>query len=200
MQRAANPGLDAPTPIIESEIGVAAASELQAYLQGASRDGTLSRLHQTLRIAQADVAWLHLLQNLLSRLNRKSWIYREGRRRDVWVIETTWQPESPDELRTPGEAAAFVRGYFDAEGGVPLRAEDRFYIQFVQKDRADLARPRASLESLGIRCGRIHTPSVQVAPDYWRFYVFTTSHADFARIVGSWHPRKRALLEERFRR
>ncbi len=90
MHSTAYSGLDELTcSSIESEIRAASPSELQAYLQGASRDGTLSRLHRTLRIAQADVPWLHLLQSLLSGLGRKSWIYREGRRRDVWVIETT---------------------------------------------------------------------------------------------------------------
>ncbi len=103
-------------------------------------------------------------------------------------------------MRTVGEAAAFVRGYFDAEGGMPRHAEDRFYIQFVQKDRADLARTQTFLESFGIRCGRIHNPSVRVAPEYWRFYVLSVSHVDFVRVVGSWHPRKRALLEARLRR
>ena len=75
----------------------------------------------------------------------------------------------------------------------------RFYIQLVQKSRADLAKVRDALESLEIRCGRIHNPSVQVDPDYWRFYVLRSSHEDFIRRVGSWHPRKRELLEARMK-
>ena len=97
----------------------------------------------------------------------------------------------------PCEQAAFVRGYFDAEGGVPRRTGDRFYIQSVQKDLADLEHVRSLLGHLGIRCGRIHNPSARADPDYWRFYVLAASHQDFALYVGSWHPRKRPLVQRR---
>jgi len=110
------------------EIARATSGEIHAYLQGASRDGTFNRLHKTLRICQADVRWLWVLESLLARLGRRSWIYREGGRR-VWVIETTWRPEFPATVRGRGEVAAFARGYFDAEGGVPANAHDRFYVQ-----------------------------------------------------------------------
>ncbi len=91
------------------------------------------------------------------------------------------------------------RGYFDADGGVPRDPEARFYVQLVQKDLPDLERVRMILESLGVRCGRIHNPSIRVDPDYWRFYVLSASHEDFIRRVGSWHPRKRQLLEARMK-
>lgn len=181
---------------IEAEIHRATGGDIRAYLQGASRDGTFNRLHNTLRISQADVRWLHALQKCLERLGKRSWIYREGTR-SVCVIETTWRPESPTQIPTPSEAAAFVRGYFDAEGGVPADARARFYIQFVQKNHADLTRTRDLLESLGVRCGRLHNPSVRQDPGYWRFYVRAASHELFIRAVGSWHPRKRTLLQER---
>ena len=162
---------------------------------GAERDGTYNRIHGTLRISQADIRWLHVLQELFLKLGSKSWIYREGTR-NVWVIETTCRLGDPS-LETDREKAAFVRGYFDAEGGIPRRIEDRFYIQLVQKDRRDLERVRRFLESLDIRCGGIHNPSVRVDPEYWRFYVRVASHEDFIRRVSSWHPRKRLLFEAR---
>jgi len=180
----------------ETEIDRATASEIASYLDGASRDGTYNRLHKTLRISQADVRWLQVLKHLLSRLGKRSWTYREGTR-NVWVIETTWRPESSGTVGIQGDAAAFVRGYFDAEGGVPVAPHDRFYIQFVQKNHADLARTRDLLELLGVGCGRIHNPSARRDPDYWRFYVLATSHEQFIRTIGSWHPRKRRLLDER---
>ena len=95
-------------------------------------------------------------------------------------------------------AAAYARGYFDAEGGIPKGRESRFYVQFVQKDRSDLDTVRGALNSLGITCGVLHVPSPRVDPDYWRFYVASASHRRFAAAVGSWHPRKRALLQQRF--
>jgi hypothetical protein len=117
--------------------------------------------------------------------------------RDVWVIETTCRLEPDQGVDGPSEEIAFVRGYFDAEGGIPRGSTSRFYIQLVQKDRLDLEMVRAFLEGAGIRCGRIHNPSVRVDPNYWRFYVLSESHEDFIRRVGSWHPRKRQLLEAR---
>ncbi|MGH2362159.1 MAG: LAGLIDADG family homing endonuclease [bacterium] len=181
---------------IKAEIDRATAGEIRAYLCGASRDGTFNQLHRTLRISQADVRWLRILQCLLRKLGKRSWMYREGNR-NVWVIETTWRPESPEVVRSSGEAAAFVRGYFDAEGGVPAEGRARFYIQFVQKNHADLTHPRDLLTRIGVRCGRIHNPSVRRDPDYWRFYVLATSHRSFIQTVGSWHPRKRILLDQR---
>jgi len=181
---------------VGTEIDRATNNEIRAYLHGASRDGTFNRLHRTFRISQADLRWLRVLGDLLGRLGKRSWMYREGTR-SVWVIETSWHLESLEAISTQKEAASFVRGYFDAEGGVPADKHDRFYVQFVQKDFADLARVRDLLGALGVLCGRIHNPSVRQDADYWRSYVLTASHERFVRAVGSWHPRKRPLLDER---
>ncbi len=93
---------------------------------------------------------------------------------------------------------AYARGYFDAEGGIPRDPSSRFYVQFVQKDRADLDELRLRLETQGLSCGRLHNPSAAVDCDLWRFYVLARSHEEFMRRVSSWHPRKRRLLEARF--
>jgi hypothetical protein len=181
---------------LHAELLEADARETRAYLLGALRDGTFNRFHRTIRISQSDPRWLDGLRVLFSKLNSRSWIYREGSR-DVWVIETTCRLEPDKGVDGPSEEIAFVRGYFDAEGGIPRGSTSRFYIQLVQKDRLDLEMVRAFLEGARIRCGRIHNPSVRVDPNYWRFYVLSESHEDFIRRVGSWHPRKRQLLEAR---
>ncbi len=185
-------------PEVESilaEVHRASAEEARFYLLGAAHDGTFSQLHRTLRITQADLRWLEILKAVLLRLGKKSWTYREGTR-SVWTIETTYRPE-PAQPISDGERAAFVRGYFDSEGGIPRNSLDRFYVQFVQKDREDLDTVRSMLLRLDIRCGHIHNPSSGVDPDYWRFYVLASSWDRFIHAVGSWHPRKRELLEER---
>jgi len=181
---------------IRAEVSVANPREVRAYLLGATRDATFNRLHRTLRFAQSDTRWLLVLKILLLRFGSRSWIYREGRR-NVWVLETTWRLPRDPQLATLGEKAAFVRGYFDSEGGVPRRPGSRFYIQLVQKDHLDLSKVRHFLEELGIGCGTLHNPSRRVDPAYWRIYVLTASQQDFIRIVGSWHPMKHALLEAR---
>jgi hypothetical protein len=173
------------------------ARESRAYLLGALRDGTFSRIHGTYRISQSDRRWLVVLQDLFLKLGSRSWIYREGKR-NVWVVESTCKLAEAA-LVSLEEKAAFARGYFDAEGGIPRDLGARFYIQLVQKNRPDLEQVRRFLEDIGIECGRIHNPSVRVDPQYWRFYVLSRSHEDFVRHVGSWHPRKRPLLEARMK-
>jgi len=112
---------------------------LAAYCQGALRDGTFSAPHRTHRISQAEVGWLHVLRAILERLGWRSWIYREGRNRRVWILETTasflsLSFEASDLVGKP-EGLHYVRGYFDADGGMPRDPGARLYFQFVQKDR-----------------------------------------------------------------
>lgn len=132
---------------IRSEVRQASTSELEAYLNGASRDGTFNRLHNTWRIAQRDVSWLEVLQEVLGRLGARGWIYREGNR-DVHVIETTHDLRSPNPCEALSEMKGFCRGYFDAEGGIPRDPEARFYIQMVQKEHTDLCIARDYLGCL----------------------------------------------------
>lgn len=182
---------------IDAELRAATPHEAAAYLAGASRDGYLNRQHHTLRIAQHEVSWLQSLRDLFAKLGKRSWIYQEGRR-DVFVIESTWRGStSVDFGWEVEEKLAFARGYFDAEGGIPARSSARMYIQLVQKNRDDLESLRRLYVDLGVRCGRLHNPSVAVDPDYWRFYVSTGSHRVFGQTIGSWHPRKRELLRDR---
>jgi hypothetical protein len=97
------------------------------------------------------------------------------------------------------EGLHYVRGYFDAEGGMPRSFEDRLYFQFCQKNRGSLEGVVAVLESWGIRCGRIHNPSRTVDANYWRFYVLAQSHERFMNLVGSWHPRKQRQIQGRMK-
>ena len=160
---------------------------------GAVHDGTFSRLHKTTRFCQKGRDWIDILAAVLERLGNRAWIYKEGANRSCWVAESRWQP-GPDASPWPD---AYIRGYFDAEGGIPRSNGARFYVQLVQKDLPDLTLLRKRMEALGLACGSIHNPSARVDPHYWRFYVLSQSHEDFCRTIRSWHPRKRLLLEER---
>ncbi len=147
-----------------AELRRADSDEARVYLLGAFRDGTFNRLHNTIRIAQSDIRWLRVLRVLFWKLGSQSWIYREGDR-NVWVVEMSCHLEHVHGFHGLREQTAFVRGYFDAEGGMPTRSSDRFYIQIAQKNHADLEQVREILVNLGIRCGRIHNPSARVDPD-----------------------------------
>lgn len=98
-------------------------------------------------------------------------------------------------LASNGEKIAYVRGYFDAEGGMPRSLATRpFQIQYVQKDHAELIKVRDILVGLGINCGKMHNPSAKVDADYWRFFISIPCNRVFAQRIGSWHPRKEHLL------
>ena len=173
-------------------------SEIEAYLQGALHDAY--RRKNRIRFSQKGTEWLTIIKDLLNHLGHKSWMYREGMR-DVYDLETTavfldfkFDPRS---LRTSSEIAAYIRGFFDAEGGIPHARSAKFYIQLVQKDRKKMQTLKELLQSLGIKTGVLHNPSRRVDPNYWRCFVSTASHMDFAKVVGSSHPAKQARFRER---
>ncbi|MBK5229497.1 MAG: LAGLIDADG family homing endonuclease [Actinobacteria bacterium] len=184
--------------VLQAEARASPASVLAHYLAGATRDASFSTAHNTTRFHQKGKGWLTVLETALAALGQRSWMYEEGRR-GVFVLETCWRPD-PVPPRTPEERAAFCRGYFDADGGMPQSLADRLYFQFVQKNRQDLQSLRGQLAALDIECGRLHVPSKRVDPDYWRVFVRARSFEDFMLVVGSWHPRKWALISARLGR
>lgn len=173
----------------------------EAYLLGALHDGTYNVRRKTHRFSQANTGWLQLLQRLLEELGYKAWLYKEGKNRGVYVLETSAKFLSidfdPYLLASDEEKVAYIRGFFDAEGGVPRNISSRFYIQMVQKNQPKLAWIRMTLTDMNIRCGVIHTPSKRVDPDYFRFFVSAMSYKEFIRTIGSWHPRKQLIFESR---
>lgn len=196
-----NTGLT-PQRLHASPLGAAAEREevARAYLLGALGDATFNELHRTFRFAQKEREWLEMLQRLLVKLGSRSWIYREGRTRNLHVLETSarfLRSEKLEEFQRREEQIAYVRGYFDAEGGIPQDSDASLYIQFVQKNLASLTRVKNILEQIEVRCGAIHNPSRKVDPEYWRFFVRRGSHQHFIAEVGSWHPRKAKLLQQR---
>lgn len=173
----------------------------KAYLFGALHDGTFNRYNQRHRFSQAGTEWLLILKRCLKIVGNSSWIYREGAKRYVYVLETQAKflnvNFDPLQLRTREEKIAYIRGFFDAEGGIPRDPKARFYIQLVQNDRNKLEKIKLLLEDLGIRIGKIHNPSHRVDPDYFRMYVLADSHKIFFETVGTWHPRKVRTLARR---
>lgn len=174
--------------------------EIEAYLQGALHDASRNK-RTRIRFVQKGSEWLDVLKNLLLTLGYKSWMYREGKDRDVYALETTAQfldfELDPILLKESVEQIAYIRGFFDAEGGIPRNLQRTFYVQLVQKDKIKIEKLKAMLIALKISSGLIHNPSVKVDPDYWRIFISTKSHQQFAKTIGSWHPRKYALLRER---
>ncbi|MFH1226058.1 MAG: LAGLIDADG family homing endonuclease [bacterium] len=173
---------------------------IKAYFLGALHDGTFSS-NKRFRISQKGKNWLKILKRLLREIDYSSWIYKEGKDRDVYVLETLAPfldfKFNPENLRTKDEIKSYIRGFFDAEGGIPKSEKDRFYIQLTQNDRTKLRRIKNLLNKLGIETGKIHNPSKRVDPEYWRMYVLSKSHKDFVKKIGSFHPRKLKTLTKR---
>jgi hypothetical protein len=164
----------------------------KAYLLGALGDATERRY--TYRLSQKYRTYVEMIAQGVRDLGGAAWVYREGRERPLYIVEFAKSFLADAKVQTLQEKADYVQGYFDAEGGIPRNPKARFYVYFAQKDRASVERVRSYLEELGIHCGKIHNPSKRADPNYWRFYVRSQSHKEFARIIGSKHPIKSQLL------
>jgi hypothetical protein len=99
---------------------------IKAYLLRALHDATFSS-NRRYRFSQKGTEWLKFLQGLLKKLGYNSWIYREGFDRDVYVLETLASfldfSFDPLKLESRSEQISYVRGFFDAEGGIPHNRE-----------------------------------------------------------------------------
>jgi intein-encoded DNA endonuclease-like protein len=173
--------------------------EILAYLHGALHDASRNK-RTRIRFAQKYPEWLTLLQYLLKDIGCNSWIYKEGKNRNVYVLETTCRELdfnfNPLTLKSQREKIMYVRGFFDAEGGIP-HTDGAFYIQLVQKNHAKIEAIKQLLEDLGIESGKIHNPSYRVDPDYWRIFIRRSDHILFAKQIGSWHPVKQEIFRKR---
>lgn len=182
-----------------SPLATVSRAEAYAYLHGAMHDATLNK-GKRIRFGQKYPKWLSTLKVLLLRVGANSWMYKEGRNRNLYILETVCKDlhfaRDPKVFKTRVEKIAYIRGFFDAEGGVP-RNGGKFYIQLVQKNHEKVGALKKMLFKLGVNCGKIHNPSKRVDPDYWRFFVSTKSHSEFARIIGSWHPVKSNIFSKR---
>lgn len=178
-----------------------AKAEILAYLHGAIHDASLNK-GKRIRFTQAYEGWLEMLQKMLKQIGYNSWIYREGKYRNLYTLETLCRELdfrfNPHSLNTEREKIMYLRGFFDAEGGVP-RNQSKFYIQLVQKDYAKMEAIKDLLKSLRIDSGKIHNPSKKIDPNYWRIFVATRHHRIFAEKIGSWHPIKSKILSERMK-
>jgi intein-encoded DNA endonuclease-like protein len=164
----------------------------KSYILGLLHDATERRL--TFRIATNSFSFCKYVKLQINLLGGNAWIYKEGKQRNLWIVEfsksflrgvnpSSWQ-----------EKIDYVKGYFDAEGGVSKNPKVRYYIYFCQKDIDDLQKCKDILEEIGIKTGKMHNPSKNVDPFYWRFYIRKKSYLSFATIVGSNHPEKSRYL------
>ena len=166
----------------------------KAYLLGALHDGTVRKL--TFRIVQKDQEYIEFLVKGIKELGQKAWMYKEGKTRNLYVVEFSRNLLKDFVVKSNQDKIDYIRGYFDAEGGVSKSPKVRYYLYFAQKNLEDLKQVKDWLEELKITCGQIHNPSKHVDSNYWRFFISVKSYEQFAHIIGSWHPIKRHFLRD----
>ena len=164
----------------------------KAYLLGAIHDATERKT--TIRLSQKDKKYPIFIKELLNKIGRNAWVYKEGKNRKVYIVEFSKSFLKDFKIITPEEKKYYIRGYFDSEGGITKNQNLRFYLYFAQKNRLDLEEVRNFLLEMEISCGVVHNPSKKVDPNYWRFFIRSVSYKDFAKKIGSWHPEKSRLL------
>ena len=173
---------------------------IRAYLFGAMHDGWIRKSDNRYRISQKGTGWLEEIQSLLASLKYRSWIYKEGKTRSVYVLESVAPifrgPFDPNNMLSFEEKKAYLRGFFDAEGGIPKKLCSKKYVQLTQKDYKKMDLLKRLLFELDIFTGKIHNPSKRVDPNYWRIYISKQSIPKFVSVIGSWHPRKRAIFQK----
>ena len=164
----------------------------KAYLLGVLHDATERKT--TYRVASKSKEYCEFLSKEISKFSYKGWVYREGKNRNLWIVEFSKSVLKNTEVKTRKDKIDYIRGYFDTEGGIAKSSKVRYYIYFAQKDKEDLLEVRKYLEEAEISCGNLHNPSKRVDPNYWRFFVRAKSYSDFASLINSSHPVKRKYL------
>lgn len=164
----------------------------KAYLLGLLYDASVRKT--TYRIASKCNDFALTIKEGINLLGRKAWVYKEGKNRNLWIIEFSKSLLSNVKVLSLHDKIDFIRGFFDAEGGIAKSENVRFYLYFCQKDKKILDKIKGYLKELGIYSGVIHNPSVKADPNYFRFFINSRSYKDFARIIGSNHPEKALIL------
>ena len=164
----------------------------KAYLLGVLHDASVRKT--TFRIATKSKPFSEIIKNGIQKLGSNAWVYKEGKDRNLWIVEFSKSILKNTKIISTQDKIDYIRGFFDAEGGIAKNSKVRFYIYLCQKDKNKLLKIREYLTGLGIRCGIIHNPSRRIDSNYWRFYISVKSYKDFAGIIGSSHPEKRKFL------
>ncbi|KKS32105.1 MAG: LAGLIDADG homing endonuclease [Candidatus Amesbacteria bacterium GW2011_GWA2_42_12] len=160
----------------------------KSYLMGLIHDATKRKT--TIRIAQKNESYLRFISEEMKLLGINSWIYKEGKTRSVWILEFSKKHLENVKIKSKTEKIDYLRGYFDAEGGIAKASSVRFYLYYCQKNYSEMVLIRNWLTEFKINCGKIHNPSRDRDPDFWRFYISASGYSKFAKLIGSSHPDK----------
>ena len=128
----------------------------RAYLLGVLHDAT--ERNTTYRIASKSRAYCEFLKRGIEQLDSRAWIYKEGKQRDLWVVEFSKSLLRDVKINSEQDKIDYARGYFDTEGGIAKSPKVRYYLFLAQKNKVDLLQVKTYLEEFGISCGVMHNP------------------------------------------
>ena len=109
----------------------------QAYLLGVIRDASVRKT--TYRVATKNRFFAEILKQGIKDLGRNAWIYKEGKSRNLWIVEFSKSLLNGVKPVSSSEKLDFIRGFFDAEGGIAKSSKVRFFI-FARRTKLFLRR------------------------------------------------------------
>lgn len=185
-----------------------------AYLLGALRDATIDireGKNYEIKIAQKNKEWLQLLQKLFKKYFKKegkitthineNWILRIGSKNIAKEITKISEMKIPQEFwNTPtiiknssiSLQIAYLRGFFDAEGGLPKNPieSSQKYLSLSQKNKESLEFLRNILIKL-----KFKPTQLTICGKVWEFRITRKNNIiKFIELIGSWHPEKNKRL------
>ena len=201
-----------------------------AYLLGALRDGNLyeSKKHNVyrIRIYQKNKTWLKIIDNLFSKVIGEKTIWLKDPRKDLWYIQIGKKHlyekirkivkssyEIPEVIKNSSLncQVEYVRGFFDAEGGI-LRIENYEHnkillqeklqdirINFGQINKESLNFIKMVLEKLSISSGKICGPYFKNnnSKPFYQLNIYGIKNLiKFHDFVGTLHPLKQMRMKK----
>lgn len=183
------------------------------YFLGALRDGSIDirkGKNYEIKIGQKCAEWLEMLKKIIDknfltnsrinnglvRITNKEIVLSIKELSDIKNPQENWNTPSILKNLSSKEVIPYIRGFWDAEGGLPenpeltTKAEQR-YVSFHQKNKESLEFIRNHLIRLGFHptnmtfCGKVSEFRVCRKAEIKNFY----------NLIGSWHKEKSERLK-----
>ena len=200
-----------------------------AYLIGALRDGCFSIVPQEqiyrIRLYQKNKEWLEIIAEIIRKNFGKVPSFYLDERHGVWCLsitskkvfeelsrrseftgdQATWRTPSWIMNGSQSLKAAYVRGFFDAEGSINsfekttiVVPEADIRIYFAQANKPVLEEIRQIVSEAGIRCGRVCGPYIKkgTSTEMYALMVHGSTQAlKYYECFDSEHPDKELRFE-----
>ena len=179
-----------------------------AYLLGALRDASVDvrkGKNYEIKIAQKNRKWLEILQKIISkkfgyegkitkhrgnyyilRITRKTVVEKIIELAEITTPQSRWNTPVIIKKQPLEIQKEYVKGFFDAEGGLPKNPKKWKYISFDQKIKEPLEFVRSILLKLGFK-----PTNLTLTSNVWQFRLTRKNDIiNFTLQIGSLHPDK----------